>query len=110
MIHFAAGDIAVIVLYFAAVLYVGFRPARKTAASETEDFLLAGRSLTLPVFVMTLVATWYGGILGVGEFSCRYGISNWVMQGAPYYIFAAIFAAFLAKKVRASNLVSIPDK
>ena len=108
MIHFAPVDIAIVFLYFAAVLYVGFRPGRKKA--EGEDFLLAGRSLTLPVFVMTLVSTWYGGILGVGEFSYRYGISNWVIQGVPYYIFAAIFAAFLAKKVRASNLVSIPDK
>jgi SSS family solute:Na+ symporter len=59
---------------------------------------------------MTLVSTWYGGILGVGEFSYRYGISNWIVQGVPYYIFAAIFAAILAKKIRASNLTSIPDK
>lgn len=72
--------------------------------------MLAGRSLTLPIFVMTLVSTWYGGILGVGEFSYRYGISNWVTQGVPYYIFAAIFALVLAKKIRETNLYSIPDK
>ncbi|MBI5022168.1 MAG: sodium:solute symporter family protein [Ignavibacteriales bacterium] len=109
MIHFALSDIIIIILYFLAVLYVGFRAARKVSGSD-DDFLLAGRSLTLPVFVMTLVSTWYGGILGVGEFSYRYGISNWVVQGVPYYIFAAIFAFFLAKKIRATNLYSIPDK
>ncbi len=109
MIHLAPSDIAVIFLYFGAVIFVGFRAARKSRGTE-EDFLLAGRSLTLPIFVMTLVSTWYGGILGVGEFSYRYGISNWVVQGVPYYIFAAIFALFLAKKIRATGLYTIPDK
>jgi len=109
MIHLSPSDIIVIILYFGAVLFVGYRATRKAQASE-EDFLLAGRSLTLPIFVMTLVSTWYGGILGVGEFSYRYGISNWFIQGLPYYIFAAIFALFLAKKIRATNLYSIPDK
>ncbi len=108
-IHFTAGDILIILLYFAGVLYVGYRSARRTSTAEA-DFLLAGRSLTLPVFVMTLVSTWYGGILGVGEFSYRYGITNWVTQGLPYYIFAVIFALFLAEKIRATNLYSIPDK
>lgn len=109
MINFSPSDIIIIVLYFLAVLYIGFRAARKVSSND-DDFLLAGRSLTLPIFVMTLVSTWYGGILGVGEFSYRYGISNWVVQGVPYYIFAAIFAFFLAKKIRATNLYSIPDK
>jgi SSS family solute:Na+ symporter len=109
MIHLSVADIIVIFLYFGGVVFVGFRAARKTVSSE-EDFLLAGRSLTLPIFVMTLVSSWYGGILGVGEFSYRYGIANWVTQGLPYYIFAAVFAFFLAKKIRASNLYSIPDK
>ncbi len=109
MIHLALIDTVIIGLYFGAVLYVGFRAGRKTQSSE-EDFLLAGRSLTLPVFVMTLVSTWYGGILGVGEFSYRYGISNWVVQGVPYYLFAAAFAFLLAKRIRATNLYSVPDK
>ncbi len=109
MIHLAISDMIVVGMYFLAVVYVGYRSARKTSVAE-EDFLLAGRSLTLPVFVMTLVSTWYGGILGVGEFSYRYGISNWVVQGIPYYIFAGVFAFVLAKKIRATNLFSIPDK
>jgi len=109
MIHLSLSDILVIAVYFAGVLAVGFRAGRRREKTEV-DFLLAGRSLTLPVFVMTLVSTWYGGILGVGEFSYRYGISNWVVQGLPYYIFAGVFAAALAKKVRATNLFSIPDK
>ena len=109
MIHFAIADDVIILAYLALVVYVGFRASRRTRSTQ-EDFLLAGRSLTLPVFVMSLVSSWYGGVLGVGEFSYRYGISNWVTQGLPYYVFAAIFAGFLAKKVRATNHFTIPDK
>ncbi len=108
VVSLATGDIVVIAAYFLAVLVIGFRATRKS--STTSDFLLAGRSLTLPVFVMTLVSTWYGGILGVGEFSYLYGVSNWVVQGAPYYFFALIFALLFAERIRTSGLVSIPDK
>ena len=108
MITLAPADQVIILLYFGAVLLIGFLSSRRS--SEAAEFLLAGRSLTTPVFVMTLVSTWYGGILGVGEFSYRYGISNWVVQGVPYYIFALVFAFLLAKRIRKTNLITIPDK
>ncbi len=109
MVHLSIFDFIIIFGYFGIVLFVGLRASRKAQSTE-DDFLLAGRTLTLPIFVMTLVSTWYGGILGVGEFSYRYGISNWFTQGLPYYLFAAVFAFFLAKKVRETNLFTIPDK
>ena len=109
MVHLSPADIILILAYFAGVVYIGFRATRK-AQSDADEFLLAGRTLTLPIFVATLVSTWYGGVLGVGEFSYRYGISNWIVFGVPYYVFALVFALFLAKKVRATNLYTIPDK
>ena len=109
LVHLSAADIILILVYFGAVLFVGFRATRKNK-SGADEYLLASRTLTLPMFIATLVSTWYGGILGVGEFSYRYGISNWVVFGVPYYLFALIFALFLAKKVRATNLYTIPDK
>ena len=108
MVTFTPLDIGVIAAYFVAVLIVGFLASRR--GSGEIEFLLAGRSLTTPIFVMTLVSTWYGGILGVGEFSYRYGISNWVVQGVPYYFFAIIFAFLLAKRIRKTNFTTIPDK
>jgi SSS family solute:Na+ symporter len=120
-VSLTAVDAVVIVAYFVAVVLIGFlsvRPSRdgqepekrNTQGGEAVEFLLAGRSLTTPVFVMTLVSTWYGGILGVGEFSYLYGISNWVVQGVPYYIFAFVFAFLLAKRIRATSFATIPDK
>ncbi len=94
-------------LYLALLLFLGFRSRR--AHASTEEFLLSSRSLSIPAFVATLVTTWYGGILGVGEFVFNYGISAWVVFGLPYYFFALLFAWFLAPKIRSSNTVSIPD-
>jgi SSS family solute:Na+ symporter len=108
MITLAPADQIIILLYLVAVLLVGFLSTHRS--SEAAEYLLAGRSLTTPVFVMTLVSTWYGGILGVGEFSYRYGISNWVIQGVPYYLFALLFALMLAKRIRKTNFMTIPDK
>jgi SSS family solute:Na+ symporter len=72
--------------------------------------LLGGRNLTLPVFVLTLFSTWYGGILGAGEFGFTYGISTWIIQGVPYYLFAAVFAVIFAKRARRAEVVTIPDQ
>lgn len=83
---------------------------RQEQKSDVTSFLLAGRQLSLPSFVATLVSTWYGGILGVGEYSYKFGISNWLVFGVPYYVAAAIFGLFIAKKARSFELVTIPHQ
>jgi SSS family solute:Na+ symporter len=108
MIQFSIYDYFLIFLYFGVVLYIGFKT--KATDSTNFDYLVAGRRLTLPVFVATLVSTFYGGILGIGEFTYRFGISSWIMNAFPYYFFITIFALFLAKKVRKAELFTIPDK
>lgn len=105
---FAGIDYAIIAVYFAVLMVVGFAWLRRTKTSE--GYFLAGRTLTLPAFVATLVATWYGGILGVGEFAHQSGLSAWVVFGVPYYIFALIFALVLAPRIRKAKLYTIPDK
>ena len=109
MISFSVADILIIVAFFASVLFIGFYTGRKTA-SDANDYLLSGRKLSLFLFVAVNVSTWYGGILGVGEFTYRYGLVSWFTQGFPYYIFAFLFALFFAKKIREASLFTIPDK
>lgn len=107
-------DYSVIIAYFILVLFIGFILSGKERNSkhinEKENYLLAGRKLTLPFFVATLVATWYGNILGVGEFIYRSGISAWVCFAFPYYIAAFIYALFFAKKIRTLSVYSIPEQ
>jgi len=102
-------DTALIIIYLAILAVVAMIGWRRKDDTQ-ESLILAGRRLTLPAFVATLVSTWYGGILGVGEFSFRYGISNWIVFGVPYYLAALIFALFLAKRARRSPEMTIPDR
>ncbi|MBI5661063.1 MULTISPECIES: sodium:solute symporter [Ignavibacterium] len=108
MISFSFEDIAVLIIFFALLLLIGFLSSKKS--KDATDYLLAGRNLNLFVFVLVTVSTWYGGILGVGEFTYRYGLLSWFTQGLPYYFFAFLFAVFFAKKIREASLFTIPDK
>lgn len=101
-------DSTVLLLYVGILIYIGFyRPSKRN--TNPEDYFLAGRSLSFPAFVATLVTTWYGGILGVGENTFLYGIQTWFIFGLPYYLFALIYGNWVAPKIRQSNHFSIPD-
>ena len=109
MISFSPLDIFIIILFFVSVLTIGFYSGRKLGI-EADDYLLSGRKVGLFLFILTNVSTWYGGILGVGEFTYRYGLVSWFTQGFPYYVFAFLFAIFFAKKIREASLFTVPDK
>lgn len=109
MVSLSSIDTIIILAFFAATLFIGFIP-KKGDSAEAGNFLLSGRKVGLLLFVLTNVSTWYGGILGVGEFTYKYGIVSWFTQGVPYYIFALLFALFLAGKVRGASLFTIPDR
>ncbi|MCF7822893.1 MAG: sodium:solute symporter family protein [Candidatus Marinimicrobia bacterium] len=99
-------DIGIIFFYLISIFLVGFIRRKK---GDSLDYMLMGRKLSLPAFVMTLVSTWYGGILGVSEYSTSYGISNWVIFGMPYYLFGIIFALSVAKRARALQVNSLAE-
>ena len=98
--------VLVLLVAYAVILLV---LARRRSGEGPGSFLLAGRALSLPALVATMVTTWYGGILGVGEYAWRYGLSTWVVFGLPYYLAAIVFGLWLAPRLRRSNAVSIPD-
>lgn len=102
-------DWSLLALYLLFLIYVGIKVSRKDT-STPESYLLAGRRLTLASFVATTVSTWYGGILGVGEYSYKYGLSNWLVFGVPYYLAAFLFAMLLAERARKSKAMTIPDQ
>lgn len=73
------------------------------------ELLLMGRQLTLPMFVATLVATWYGGIFGVTKIAFEQGIFNFITQGFFWYISYILFAFFIVHKVSKYKAVTLPD-
>ncbi len=102
-------DFSVLILYVGLLIGFGFYRT-KQSGKDPEEFLLAGRKLSLPGFVVTLVATWYGGILGIGENTYSYGIQTWFIFGLPYYIFAILFAFLIAGRINETKFISIPDQ
>ncbi len=102
---------AVLVITALAVV-VGQKLKSKAIQTEEEsmlDLLILGRQLTLPMFVATLVATWYGGIFGVTEIAFNEGVYNFVTQGFFWYIAYIIFAFFLIHKIAPYKAITLPD-
>ena len=73
-------DTLIVAAFLAACLGLGARQRRE---ESHEGWILAGRTLTLPLFVATLVPTFYGGVLGIGEFTWTAGLSNWTVMALP---------------------------
>ncbi|MCK9211962.1 MAG: sodium:solute symporter family protein [Ignavibacteriaceae bacterium] len=109
MISLSDLDISIILLFFGILFFIGFYFSRKKN-DEAVDYLLGGRNLGLFLFILTNVSTWYGGVLGIAEFTYNYGLASWFTQGLPYYLFAFLFALFFAKKIRAASLFTLPEK
>ncbi|WP_138432029.1 sodium:solute symporter family protein [Fodinibius saliphilus] len=106
-LEFTLFDWAIIVCYFGLLVYLTWQKDWQT--DDEESFLLSGRKMSLAAFVATLVSTWYGGILGVGEFSYQNGLSTWLILGIPFYVFSALFAWLLAGKIRMNKALSLPE-
>ena len=104
----------VLLITFLAVIYGEFQK-RKLSTHLTQknfhwiDLMLMGRQLTLPMFVATLVATWYGGIFGVTKIAFEKGIYNFITQGVFWYVAYLIFAFFIVTKISAYRAVTLPD-
>ena len=61
-------DKFIILGYLFLILIIGFISSPK---KNSDDYIFIGRKLSIFPFTISLVATWYGGILGVGEFTFK---------------------------------------
>ncbi len=104
-------------IIFSSLLLMSLLPAiwaqiqlKKTRRTQQYlQLILMGRRLTLPLFVAGLVATWYGGVIGVTDLTYHKGIYNFITQGIFWYLSYLIFALFLAKKIRRSQAHTMAD-
>ena len=95
-IHFL--DWAIISLYFLSLIYIGIIRQKNERQSES-GFILSGRKLSLTGFIATLVTTWYGAILCICENTFLYCIQTWFIFSLPYYIFAMMYALWIAPRI-----------
>jgi SSS family solute:Na+ symporter/sodium/proline symporter len=76
---------------------------------KKEDFLVAGRSLTAPVLVGTLLATWIGSgdIFSVSDLSYNHGFSSLIGSSGGWLGIIIVF--FIAGRVRRFGQFTVPD-
>ena len=108
MSQFHLLDWVILGAYAVGLIWIGIFRLKDQSKSQ-EEFILSGRRLSLGGFIATLVTTWYGAILGVGENTFLYGIQTWFIFALPYYGFALGYAFWIAPKIREKNFLSIPD-
>ena len=90
------------------VIY-GYYKRKKVKDDKFLDYMLMGRRLTLPLFIATLCASWYGGIFGVSEITFNFGIYNFITQGFFWYIAYIIFALFMVDKIKKYKSLTLPE-
>ena len=101
-------DWSIIISYFLFLIWIGIFSNRNSKQNQN-DFILSGRKLSTIGFIATLVTTWYGGILGIGENTILYGVQTWFIFAFPYYFFAIIYAFWVAPRVKRKGHLSLPD-
>ena len=102
-------DYFIILIYLTGMVGIGFWFAKKHA--NFDDFFLAGRSLTTPILITTLISTYYGidVLFGDTQLAFTDGVVAWFGYARPTYAFFLIAALVLAKRLREDNFKSLPD-
>lgn len=105
--------LGILVITFASIRMGDWWFKRQRSGKEAQfhavDYLLMGRQLTLPLFIGTLVASWYGGIFGVTEIAYSSGVYNFVTQGVFWYFTYIFFAVFLVHRIRKFRSMTLPE-
>ena len=99
--------LSVILLYLMFLFVYGLRFTKKL--KHKEDFLVAGRTLTAPVLVGTLLATWMGSgdIFSVSDLSYNHGYSSLIGSSGGWLGIIIVF--FIAGRVRRFGQFTVPD-
>ena len=99
--------IYIILAYLVVLMGFNFYRARKVKSQE--DFMVAGRDLSIGVMVFTLICTWIGSgtFIAGAEYAYKAGFSSlWMAAGAWFGI---IVIYFLAGKIRTFGQYTIGD-
>ena len=96
-----------ILIYLFFLFVIGLRLAKRL--KKKEDFLVAGRTLTAPILVGTLLATWIGSgdIFSVSDLSYNHGFSSLIGSSGGWIGIIIVF--FIAGRVRRFGQFTVPD-
>ena len=99
--------IITIVIYLVLLFSVGAVLAFKV--KNQEDFMVAGRKLTAPILVGTLLATWIGSgdIFSFSDLSYNHGFSSLIGSAGGWLGILVVY--FIAARVRTFGQFTVPD-
>tara|TARA_B100000378_G_scaffold123268_1_gene99466 strand:+ start:789 stop:2246 length:1458 start_codon:yes stop_codon:yes gene_type:complete len=109
MYSIATIDYIIIAIYLMGMIGVGVWFAKRH--TDFDDFFLAGRSLTTPLLITTLISTYYGidVLFGDSQLGFTDGVVAWFGYARPTYAFFLIAAFFLAQRLKEEDFKSLPD-
>ena len=109
MYSIATIDYIIIAIYLMGMVGVGVWFAKRH--TDFDDFFLAGRSLTTPLLITTLISTYYGidVLFGDSQLGFTNGVVAWFGYARPTYAFFLIAAFFLAQRLKEEDFKSLPD-
>ncbi len=102
-------SLLVVVVFLYPLILVGVSVWRARSVKSHEDFMVAGRSVAVPLLVGTLVCTWIGSgsLFGGAGLAYRTGIAElWFSFGAWVGL---IIVYLIAHRVRAIAQYTVPD-
>ena len=99
--------LATILVYLVILFVFGLRISKRL--KRKEDFLVAGRTLTAPILVGTLLASWIGSgdIFSVSDLSYNHGYSSLIGSAGGWLGIIIVF--FIAARVRRFGQFTVPD-
>jgi SSS family transporter len=98
-----------VAIYMLAMLAVGFYASKRS--HTVNDFMVAGRGLSLPICSMTVMATWFGGAMMLGGAGAAYdegmlGVIADPWGGALALILVGLFFARVFRRLR---IITVTD-
>lgn len=102
-------QVFIIILYIGVLFGISWY-VKHRAAGSTENYILAGRKLTTPLIMVSIVGLAVGGAstIGVAEQAYKVGLSaGWYT--AAWGIGAIVMGLTVAKKYRNLNITTIPE-
>lgn len=102
-------DIAIVVLYLLVTLGIGLSVYRSNRSFD--DFFVAGRTMTTPLLVCTLMSTFYGVdvLFGTSELAYNEGVVAWFSYSRPMYVLLLVAAFVVAPKIHGAGFRTLPD-
>lgn len=102
-------DTSIVIVYMIFMVGIGVYIGQRI--NGFDDFFLAGRGLTTPLLVGSLVATYYGLDVTFGSSETSYfeGISTFFVYSAPFYISYILVTFAIAPRIRTLQAASMPE-